>query len=226
MIRRRFKFLRRTDVLLFAILSLWGCTSSPELISEVSVEDKIARLKLGQSDKSEVESIFGVEHGNERNRWTYNFADRQFEIAERRQGPGLGALPIAAGVVPTNTRALVTVVFNEAGVVKQIEVARFFDAPFVNDYWYMVKESAKDPLESVAAIGESIGFKAVGLDKDAGTFTLEDPNSKARIAVKLEGQTLRVTSRNPHDRLANEYRAYTKRESAFTNGIVDSDLVR
>ena len=208
------------------LLSLYACTSSPELISEVSVEDKISRLRIGQSSKSEVESIFGVEHGNDRMRWVYNFDDRQFEISERRYGPGIGVLPVAAGTVPTNTRALVTLTFNEAGVVKRIEVARFFDEPFVNDYWYLVKEPAKEPLQSVAGIAESVGFKVAGLDKDADNFTLEDPNSKARVAVKLDGQVLRVTSRNPHHRLANEYRAYSKRESALTSSIADSELVQ
>jgi hypothetical protein len=208
------------------LLSLYACTSSPELISEGSVEDKISRLRIGQSDKSEVESIFGFEHGNDRMRWAYNFDDRQFEISERRYGPGVGVLPVAAGTVPTNTRALVTLTFNEAGVVKRIEVARFFDEPFVNDYWYLVKEPVREPLQSVAGIAESVGFKVAGLDKDADTFTLEDPNSKARVAVKLDGQVLRVTSRNPHHRLANEYRAYSKRESALTSGIADSELVQ
>ena len=213
----------RVELLLLALLAIYGCSSSPEL---VSVEDKIARLRLGQTGKIEVESIFGVEHGNDRNRWAYNFSDRQFEIFERRQGAGLGALPITAGVIPINTRALVVVTFNETGVVKRIEVARFFDEPFVNDYWYILKEAAKDPMESLASLGESMGFKAAGLDREAGTFTLEDPNSKARIAVKLDGQILRVTSRNPHHRLANEYRVYSKRESAFTNSIADSEIVQ
>ena len=215
--------LRRVELLLLALLAIYGCSSSPEL---VSVEDKIARLRLGQTGKIEVESIFGVEHGNDRNRWAYNFSDRQFEIFERRQGAGLGALPITAGVIPINTRALVVVTFNETGIVKRIEVARFFDEPFVNDYWYIVKETAKDPMESLASLGESIGFKAAGLDREAETFTLEDPNSKARIAVKLDGQILRVTSRNPHHRLGNEYRVYSKRESAFTNSIAESDLIQ
>jgi len=206
--------------------SLYACTSSPELVSEITVEDKIARLKIGQSSKSDVESIFGTEHGNDRNRWAFNFDDRQFEISERRQGPGLGAIPVSAGVVPINTRAVVTVTFNEAGIAKRIEVARFFEEPFVNDYWYLVKEPAKEPLQSVASIAESVGFKVAGLDKDADTFTLEDPNSKARVAVKLDGQVLRVTSRNPHHRLANEYRAYSKRESALTSSITDSELVQ
>ena len=211
---------------IFALLTLQSCSSSPEFISEVSVEDKVARLRVGQSDKNEVESIFGTDHGNDRSRWIYQFADRQFEISERRQGPGLGALPISAGVVPTNTRAVVTVAFNEAGIVKVVEVARFFDEPFVNDYWYLIKSSANEPLDAIAAIGESVGFKAAGMDKDAGTFSLEDPSSKARISIKVDGQTLRVTSRNPYQRLANEYRAYTKRESAFTNAVANSDLVQ
>jgi hypothetical protein len=214
---------RRVELLLLALLAIYSCSSSAEL---VSVEDKIARLRLGQTGKIEVESIFGVEHGNDRNRWAYNFSDRQFEIFERRQGAGLGALPITAGVIPINTRALVVVTFNETGVVKRVEVARFFDEPFVNDYWYILKEAAKDPMESLASLGESIGFKAAGLDREAGTFTLEDPNSKARIAVKLDGRILRVTSRNPHHRLANEYRVYSKRESAFTNSIADSEIVQ
>ena len=162
--------LRRVELLLLTLLAIYGCSSSPEL---VSVEDKIARLRLGQTGKIEVESIFGVEHGNDRNRWAYNFSDRQFEIFERRQGAGLGALPITAGVIPINTRALVVVAFNETGVVKRIEVARFFDEPFVNDYWYILKEAAKDPMESLASLGESMGFKAAGLDREAGTFTLK-----------------------------------------------------
>lgn len=211
---------------LLAALWLQACSGTPEFVSEVSVEDKIARLRLGQSDKSEVEGIFGTDRANDRNRWSYHFADKQFEISERRQGPGLGVLPVAAGTVATNTRAVVTVSFSEAGIVKAIEVARFFEEPFVNEYWFLVKQSANDPFESLTALGEANGFKVTGPDKAAGTFTLEDPTSKARMAVKIEGETLKLTSRNPHHRLAKEYRAYTKRESALTNGIIASDLVQ
>jgi hypothetical protein len=213
-------------IIVAALLSFSGCTGSPQFVSEISVEDKIARLRIGASDKSEVEGIFGPDHGNDRNRWTYQFADKQFEIFERRQGPGLGALPISAGVVPTNTRVIVTVGFNEAGIVKMMEVARFFEEPFINDYLFLLKHSAKDPLGDVATIGESVGFKMAGLDKNAGTLNLEDPLSKARLAVKLDGQVLKVTSRNPHHRLGNEYRVYVKRESALTTGIANSDLVQ
>lgn len=212
--------------LFVAAIAVQACSGTPELVSEVSVEDKISRLRLGQSDKSEVESILGTDHGNDRNRWSYHFADKQFEISERRQGPGIGALPVAAGTVATNTRAVVTVSFSEAGIVKAIEVARFFEEPFINEYWFLVKESAKDPLESVAAIAESNGFKVTGLNKDERTFGLEDPSSKARMTVKIDGPALKIISRNPHHRLAKEYRAYTKRESALTNGIVASELVQ
>ena len=213
-------------IIVAALLSYYGCAGSPEFVSELFVEDKIAKIRIGESDKGEIETIFGLEHGNDRNRWIYQFTDKQFEISERRRGPGIGAIPVAAGTVPTNTRAVVTLTFNEAGIVKAIEVARFFEEPFINDYWFLVKQSAKDTLESVAAISESAGFKVAGLDKDAGTFNLEDPRSKARLAVKLDGHVLKITSRNPHHRLANEYRAYSKRESALTNGIANSDLVQ
>jgi outer membrane protein assembly factor BamE (lipoprotein component of BamABCDE complex) len=217
---RRYLFLTILGTIL-----LDGCATSPELVSQVSVEAKVDRLKIGQS-KSEVESIFGTDHGNDRNRWIYQFADKEFAFSERRQGAGVGVLPISAGVVPTNTRAVVSVNFTAAGIVRAIEVTRFFDEPFINDYWFLVREAAKNPLESLAAIGESVGFKVAALDQDAGTFSLEDPGSKARLAVKLDGSTLRVTSRNPHHRLANEYRVYTKRESALTNGIANSELVQ
>lgn len=213
-------------LLLITLAVVSACSTSPELVSEVMVEEKIARLRLGQSDKTEIESIFGIEHGNDRNRWAYYFSDRQFEISGRQQGPALGALPVSAGIVPTNTRALVVVTFNEAGLVKRIEIARFFEEPFVNDYWYLIKGTVKEPLEGVAGLGEAVGFKATGMDKDAGIFTLEDLNSKARITVKLDGQALHMSSRNPHHRLANEYRTYTKRESALTDSIADSEIVQ
>jgi hypothetical protein len=208
------------------ILVLSSCASSPEFVSKVSFEDKVAGLRIGQSDKNQVESIFGTEHGDDRGRWLYQFADRQFEISSRSPGPAVGMLPVSAGVVPTNTRAIVGITFNEAGVVKAIEVARYFEEPYVNDYWYLVKASAKDPLESVATTGESAGFKATALDKNAGTLSLDDPAGKGRIAIKLDKQILRVTSRNPYQRLANEYRVYTKRENAFISAIASSDWVQ
>ena len=223
---RLFKRTRCAGVLILALISVYGCVHSPQFISETTVEDKIARLKIGQTGKSEVEMIFGPEHGYDRNRWVYHFADTQFEITRAGQASGNPSIPIAAGVVSTNTRALVTLRFNEAGILKHIEVARFFGEPFVNDYWYMVNKSVKDPLDSVARKGESIGFKVTELDKTTGSFGLEDPAGKARIAVKLDGEILRITSTNPHYRTGIEYRLFSKRETAFTNSIADSELVQ
>jgi outer membrane protein assembly factor BamE (lipoprotein component of BamABCDE complex) len=208
-----------------ALLAAGGCTTSGQVISEQSMEERIATLRIGQT-KSEVESALGLEHSTDRNRWAYNFSDSVFEIAERRQGPGLGILPISAGVFPTNTRAVVTLAFNDRGVVQRLEVARFFSDPFINDYWYVVKAAAKEPLESIAKLGEAAGMKVVGLEKDVATFTLEDNGTKAKIAVKLDGQTLRITSRNPYDRLASEYRAFAKREYALMNSIGNSEIVQ
>jgi hypothetical protein len=218
---------RWANVLTVAVLlAASGCTTSGQVISEQSMEERIATLRIGQTTKAEVESALGLEHSIDRNRWAYNFSDSVFEIAERRQGPGLGILPISAGVFPTNTRAVVTLAFDERGVVQRLEVARFFTDPFINDYWYVVKEAAKEPLESIAKLGEAVGMKVVGLEKDVATFTLEDNGTKAKIAVKLDGKTLRVTSRNPHDRLASEYRAFAKREYALMNSIGNSEIVQ
>ena len=208
------------------LLAAGGCTTSGREISEHSVEERLAILRIGQSTKAEVESALGVQHSTDRNRWAYNFSDSTFEIAERRQGPGLGILPISAGVFPTNTRAVVTLAFNDRDVVQRLEVARFFNDPFINDYWYIVKETTKEPLESIAKLGEATGMKVVGLEKDGTTFTLEDNSSKAKIAFKLDGKMLRVTSRNPYDRLASEYRAFTKREYALMNSIANSEIVQ
>ena len=212
--------------ILGTLVALGGCSTSEKFVSESSIEERIAALRIGQSTKSDVENILGTDHSSDRNRWSYNISDTSFDIAERRQGPGLGILPVSAGVVRTNTRAVVTAAFDDTGVMKRLEVARFFDAPFINDYWYAVKDSADEPLPAIAKIAEAVGMKAVGLDKGAATFTLEDIGTKAKIAVKLNGKTLHLTSSNPHSRLASEYRAYTKREYALTNNIADSGIVR
>ncbi len=213
--------------LIAALLWLWGCASSVELVSKTEVEDKISRLRIGQSNKDEVQRVFGaLPPDSDRQRWIYHFADRQFEISERRQGAAVGAVPFSAGVVATNTRAVVTLTFNAAGIVKAIEVERFFEEPFINEYWYLIEQPEKEPLESLARIGESVGFKLTSLDKTAGVLSLDDPDGKANIVVKAHGQVLRVTSKNPHHRLTTEYRLHSKRENAFANAIADSGLVQ
>jgi len=217
---------RLYGLMMFALVAIQGCTQSGQMIASDSIEDRIARLRVGETTKSDVEQILGLEHDTDRNRWSYNFSDSVYEVGERRYGPGMGVLPFNAGVVPTNTRAVVLMSFNDSGIVKHLEVARFFDDPFVNDYWYLVKKAGAEPLESIATLGESVGMKVVGMDKNAGTFTLEDVGTKAKIAVKLEGETMHLNSRNPHHRMAPEYRAFIKREYALTSGIVSSEVVQ
>lgn len=213
--------------MIIGLLALSGCASSAELVSKADVEDKISRLRIGQSDRDEVQRLFGAQPpGSDADRWSYHFADKQFELSERRHGPAVGAVPFTVGVVPTNTRAVVSFDFNSAGIVKRIEAARFFEEPFINDYWYWIKEPAKEPLASLAKIGESVGLKVTRLDRTAGVLSLEDLNSKATVVVKVDKQILHVTSHNPHHRLTVEYRVYSKREHAFINAIADSGLVQ
>ena len=213
-------------LVILALAAIYGCTNSGQMIAVGTIEDRIARLRVGETTKSDVEQILGLDHDTDRNRWSYNFSDTVYEVAERRYGPALGVLPFNAGVVPTNTRAVVLMSFNDSGIVKHLEVARFFEDPFVNDYWYLVKKAGAEPLESIATLGESVGMKVVGMDKNAGTFTLEDVGTKAKIAVKLEGETMHLNSRNPHHRMAPEYRAFIKREYALTSSIVSSEVVQ
>ena len=218
---------RAVGLLLSVVLEICGCASGPGLVSELYLEDKIAQLQLGESDKQSVEALFGSEHATEPNRWIYHFADMQFTASERRQSGATGssaAFPIRFSVVPINTKAVLAVTFNAAGVVRRVEIARFFDQPFINDYWYLIKPSSEDPLAAIARIGESAGFRVAGLDKESGFLRLEDPGSQATLAVKLEGSRLRITSTNPHDRLGREYRLYTKREGALTAALATSNL--
>ena len=217
---------RLYGLVLLALVAIYGCSSSGQMIAEGTIEDRVAQLRVGESTKSDVERILGTNHDTDRNRWSYNFSDTVYEVAERRYAPSMGILPFNAGVVPTNTRAVVLMSFNDSGVIKHLEVARFFEDPFVNDYWFLVKKTGAEPLESIAALAEAVGMKVVGMDKDAGTFTLEDVGTKAKIAVTLEGQTMHLNSRNPHHRMAPEYRAFIKREYALTSSIVGSEVVQ
>jgi len=53
---------------------------------------------------------------------------------------------------------------------------------------------------------------------------LEDGASHARVVVKLEHQTLHITSTNPHDRLTSEYRVFSKKERAFADHVSAADF--
>jgi hypothetical protein len=187
-----------------------------ECVSEQSVENKLAQVKLGVTTKAEIESLLGNEHGAENLRWIYNLSDTA--LGRSRQYTGLfEGFPIT--VAPINTRALITVRFTESGTVNGLEVARFFNHPFTNDYWYLIKGGTENILESAAHAGETSNFRVVGFDKSADRFALEDDLSKARITVTLEKQTLHITSINPHGQVTQEYRVFTKRESALIDKI-------
>ena len=39
-----------STLIVAALLGMYGCTGSPEFVSELSVEDKISRLRIGESE--------------------------------------------------------------------------------------------------------------------------------------------------------------------------------
>jgi hypothetical protein len=204
---------------LTGLILIHGCASSSQSVSVAGVEDKVARIELGQTTMAQVETLFGTDRVNDRHRWTYSLADTEFRMSQSTRGKLSAVVPFIPENAATNTRAVISVWFTDDGTVKGLELARYFGAPFVNDYWYLITAAQQNALASVARAGESSGLKVTGLDKAAGTFTLEDDSSKARITVKLETRTLHLTSTNPHDRLSKEYRTFTRKESALTNRI-------
>ncbi len=211
--------------LIGAALWLAGC-ASVQVVSERDVEQRVSSIVLGQTTLVEVEGLFGTSHNKEQSRWVYNLSDTAYGMAHRRSGKLSGMFPVAPVVAPTDTRAVITVWFTETGIVKGLEVTRYFDAPFTNDYRYLVKASEQNTLESVTRIGESSNLRVAGSDKASGTFALEDGSGKARINVKLENQILHITSRNAHDRLSTEYRVFAKRERAFADKIASAEFIR
>jgi len=212
-------------VLLTTTLAVSGCPSG-QLISQQSVEEKVARVTLGQTTNSEVEATFGSPNLKEKQLWVYSFSDTEpgFKTIDSRIGASL--IPPIPTTVITNTRALITVRLSDAGIVKGLEVQRYFSSPYTQDYWYLLKESSDKPLEAVARIGESNGFKVVAFDKAAGNFTLQDPSTKASMTVTLQGQMLHITSTNPYDRISNQYRGFVKREGAFIDTVTQSEVVQ
>lgn len=216
-----------TLVATIALFSLAGCASQePTFVSQPEVEHKLSRIVVGQTHKNEVEAVLGIAKPKEANFWVYNIGDTATEYQNVRTPVLEGALPAMPTTVITNTRVLATVHFDAAGIVKALETARYFSVPYVNEYRYRTKGAPDKILESVAKLGEGSGLKVTSLVKSAGTFTLEDAGSKARLAVSVTDQLLHITSTNPHDRMSNEYRAYTKREVAFTEKLASAEWVQ
>lgn len=217
----------RTIRTILALLFLWtqGCAST-DFVAQQAVEDKIARIKLGETSSAEVETILGPEHSSDRHFWMYNLSDTSFEIAERPSGLFKGILPIMPMNAPTNTRVLVTLRFTENGIVKGLDVERYFEAPYTNDYWYLMNGASENALERVSQMAAASGLRVVHLDKAKGTLALDDGVGKACLVVTAHQQTLHVQSTIPYDRLSQEYRVFKKREIAFTEKINISKTVR
>jgi hypothetical protein len=214
----------KKTIVALVIIMIQGCASS-QLISPQSVEDKVGQIRLGVTTMAEVETIFGTQHGGEDRRWFYNISDTAVEISERKTGMLSGVFPVAPATVATNTRALITIGFTGNGKVAALEVARFFDPPFTNDCWYRIKDGAPNVLEFVMRAAEADDLRVAESDKSVGMLVLEDSASNARIVVKLENQTLHITSTNPHDRVTTEYRVFAKRERAFINKISTAEFL-
>jgi hypothetical protein len=210
-------------ILLLALLATFGCASGPQFVSEQTVEEKLARLTLGRTTMQDIETTFGAPNLREKRLWVYNLADTAVDFSELRSPIMSGLIPPMPFNVPTNTRALISLWFNDSGKIKGLEVSRYFSAPYTHDYWYLIKESSENPLESIARMGELSGFKVSGLEKSKRTFKLENASSKAQIAVTLDNQTLHIISTNPYDRLSNEYRVFVKGETAFIDGVSKSE---
>jgi len=213
---------------LFLSLTLWalaGCNAT-ELVSEHRFEEKVEHLRLGQTNRAEIETLLGPAHVVERHRLTYYFADTEWGIGISRYAPPSGLTPIDAGAFPANTRGVVTVGFNDAENLTQVAVERDFDPPFINDYAFAIKDAVKVPLEATAQIAVANGFKPIDMNQETGTVTLIDNESKAQISVKLTRENLQLRSKNPHSRISTEYRLYTRRKNNLTKVIASPDWVQ
>jgi hypothetical protein len=204
-------------VLIFLIAL--GCTAV-QSVSEQAVQQKLAKITLGLTTKEEIETLFGKDHTTEKASWSYSFSDRAFVVSQSPRVGLSGLFPITAATESTNTRAFVTVRFNKHQTVSTLEVHRFFNTPFVNNYSYLLDRTTDRTLEAVRRAGETSNFRLSELDKSARSFLLlENATSDAQIIVKVEKQILHITSINPYERMSNEYRVFSRREGQFIERI-------
>ena len=203
--------------LAIALLVANGC-AAVRSISEEDVQQKVSKIKLGLTTKEEIESLFGKEHTTEKFSWGYNLSDTAFGVSQSPRNGWSGLFPITVTTVHTNTRALITVTFTDHQTVSTLHVKRFFNTPFVNDYFFL----APDPeLNSAENVGDS---RVGGFDKSAGKSVLEDGSNNGQIVVEFKQPILHVRSINPYDRLSNAYRVFVKRETEFIETISASTV--
>jgi hypothetical protein len=203
-----------------ALLFVNGCAAG-QSISQEKLQEKVGKIQVGFTTQKEIENLFGTAHMTENRSWTYSLSDTGLENSPNiiARGEQRRAIPIPT-TMPTNTRALVTVRFNENDTVNALEVAQFFNIPFINYYHYFLDRNTDRILESATRAGEMSNFRVADFDKSAGRFVLlEDGASDTRIIVKLEKQILHITSINFYDRMSNEYRLFRRREGQFIERI-------
>jgi len=209
--------LHKCFVLIFLIAL--GCTAV-QSVSEQAVQQKLARITLGVTTKEEIDTLFGKDHTTENSSWSYSFSDSAFVVSQSPRVGLSGLFPITAATESTNTRASVIVRFNKHQRVSALEVRRFFNTPFLNDYSYFLDPIMDRTLEAVRRAGETSNFRLSELDKSAGSFLLlENAASDAQIIVKVEKQILHITSINPYERMSNEYRVFSRREGQLIEQI-------
>jgi hypothetical protein len=156
--------------------------------------------------------------------WTYSLSDTGLDNSPNIVGvsreQAKGRVISIPTIMPTNTRALITVRFNENDTVNALEVAQFFNNPFIDYYHFFLDRVTDGTLESVVRAGEMSNFRVADFDKSTGRFPLlEKGPSDARIIVKLENQVLHIASMNPYDRLSNEYRLFRRRETQLIERV-------
>ena len=82
--------------------------------------EKVEHLRVGQTNRADIEALLGSAQVVERDRLTYYFADTEFGVGARRYAPPSGPLLIAAGFFPNDTRCVITLCFNDiAPIVPQ-----------------------------------------------------------------------------------------------------------
>ena len=203
--------------LVIALLVANGCTAVRS-VSEEDVQQKVSKIKLGLTTKEEIESLFGKEHTTEKFSWGYNLSDSAFGVSQSPRNGWSGLFPVTVTTVPTNTRALITVTFTDHQTVSTLHVKRFFNTPFVNDYFFLAPDPA---LNSAENVGDS---RVSGFDKSAGKSVVEDGSNNGQIVVEFKQPILHVRSINPYDRLSNAYRVFVKRETEFIETISASTV--
>jgi hypothetical protein len=204
--------------LLIWVLFANGC-AAVQSISELALQEKLARIKLGLTTKEEIENLFGKEHTAERSSWSYNLSDTAVAISQSPRNGWGGLVPVSVATERTNTRALINVRFNENHTVRSLEVQRFFNIPFTSDYFYF-SDHDKDLLDLAARAGEMSHFRVTGFDQTTGKLVLLETDANyAQIMVEFNKPILHIKTINPYDRLSNEYRVFTKRETQFIETI-------